>query len=339
MNSENPKNLAGKTSRRLLFIFCFLFSIFTITSCVSYPDIPEVNRMKEVEGAKPPKDKEGGTIAEVFEKKVKTLVSSFKSHEAKDYRIGPEDVLQVQVWDHDDLTRTVKVSREGEFSYPLIGRVHADGVTVSELEKDIRTKLSGRFIINPQVTISVASYESKRVYILGEIGGPQSKGKGPGVYPLTGETTLVEILSKAGGPTQDAGDEVVVVRPRNEVRKGTPIPLEKAREDEVITLNLRKLMEGDGNQNIPLKHGDTIYLPKAEFFFVVGEVKREGRYKLEKGTSVLKGITTAGGFTDKAAKKKIMVLREREGKKVKIQMKMTDLITAQDVIMVPESFF
>lgn len=337
MNSENPKNLAGKTFRGLFFIFCFLFSTFTITSCVSYPDIPEVNRMREAERAKPPKENKDETIAEVFEKKVKTLVPSFKSHEEKDYRIGPEDVLQVQVWDHDDLTRKIKVSREGEFSYPLIGRVHAEGVTVSELEKDIQTKLSGRFIINPQVTISVTSYESRRVYIMGEVGGP--RGQGPGVYPLTGETTLVEILSKAGGPTQDARDEVVVVRPRNEVRKGNPIPLEEAREGEMITLNLRKLLEGDGNQNILLKHGDTIYLPKSEFFFVVGEVKREGRYKLEKGTTVLKGITTAGGFTDKAAKKKIMVLREKEGNKEKILVKMTDLITAQDVIMVPESFF
>ncbi|MEW6614743.1 MAG: polysaccharide biosynthesis/export family protein [Thermodesulfobacteriota bacterium] len=339
MNSENPKSLAGKTFRHLFFLFCFLFSIFTITSCVSYPDIPEVNRMKEVEEAKPSKGKEEESIAKVFEKKVKIIASSFKSHEPKDYRIGPEDVLQVQVWDHDDLTRTVKVSREGEFSYPLIGRVHADGVTVSELEKDIRTKLSGRFIINPQVTISVNSYESKRIYILGEVGGPQSKGQGPGVYPLTGETTLVEILSKAGGPTQDAGDDVIVVRPRNVGSKGSPIPLEKAGEGEVITLNLRKLLEGDERQNILLKHGDTIYLSKAEYFFVVGEVKREGRYKLEKGTTVLKGITTAGGFTDKAAKGKVMVLREGDGKKIKIPVKMTDLITAQDVIMVPESFF
>ena len=339
MNSENPKNLKGKHFYNLLLIFCFLFPILIITSCASYPDIPEVTRTKEVEKATPPKENKEETIAEVFEKKVKALVPSFKTQEAKDYRIGPEDVLQVQVWDHDDLTRTVKVSREGEFSYPLIGRVRADGVTVSELEKDIRTKLSGRFIINPQVTVSVTIYESKRVYILGEIGAPQSKGHGPGVYPLTGETTLLEILSKAGGPTQDAGDDVIVVRPRNGVRKGSPVPLEEAGEGEVITLNLRKLLEGDGSQNMLLKHGDTIYLPKAEFFFVVGEVKKEGRYKLEKGTNVLKGITTAGGFTNKAAKSKVMVLREGEGKKVKIPVKMTDLIRAQDVVMVPESFF
>ncbi|MDY6854456.1 MAG: polysaccharide biosynthesis/export family protein [Thermodesulfobacteriota bacterium] len=323
----------------IIYIFIILSFILPISSCVSYPDIPDVKKTSEDKKNNFDLNKNEETIAEVFEKKAGEFFHPYQSDKAKDYQIGPEDILLIQVWDHDDLTRSVTVSREGEFSYPLIGMLSADGMTVHELKKDLEEKLAGRFIINPQVTVSVKEYKSKRVYLLGEVGGPYRGDQGPGVYPLTGQTTLLEVISRAGGPTRDAGNEIVVVRPRNNIRKGNPVPLENAGEGEVITLNLRKSLEGDTNQNIILKHGDTIYVPKAEFFYVYGEVKSEGRYKLEKGTTVLKGITMAGGFTEKAAKKKVRLLREKKGEKAKIQARMTDLINPEDIIMVPESFF
>jgi len=169
------------------------------------------------------------------------------------------------------------------------------------------------------------------------VGGSQGGGQGPGSYPLTGKTTLVEVLSLAGGPNRDAGSEVVVIRPKN--KKGNPIPLERAGKDEIITINLRKLLEGDTSQNIFLEPNDTIYVPRAEYFFVFGEVKRPGRYILEKETTVLKAITTAGGVTEKAAINKTRVVRERGGKKAEIPVKMTDPVEPEDIVMVPESFF
>jgi polysaccharide export outer membrane protein len=332
-------NHTKRSSSFFINIFIILSFISLMTSCVSYPDIPEAKKAGEDKKTNHNFNKNEERIAEVFEKKAEVFLPPHEFDKAKDYQIGPEDVLLIQVWDHNDLTRTVTVSREGEFSYPLIGKLIADEMTVHELEKSIEAKLAGRFIINPQVTVSVKKYKSKRIYVMGEVGGPYGRGQGPGVYPLTGQTTLLEVISRAGGPTRDAGNEIVVVRPRNNIRRGNPVPLENAGEGEVITLNLRKSLEGDISQNITLKHGDTIYVPKAEFYYVYGEVKREGRYKLEKGTTVLKGITMAGGFTDKAAKKKVRLLREKKGQKVKIHARMTDLINSEDIIMVPESFF
>jgi polysaccharide export outer membrane protein len=275
-------------------------------------------------------------MRKVFQKKATPLIPSLEKKE-KDYKIGPEDILEIMVWDHDDLGREVCVSREGEFSYPLIGKVLAGGLTVSQMEKKIRDKLSGRFIVNPQVTVTVKEYKSKKVFILGEVGGPQRSGLGPGAYPLTGKTTLVEILSLAGGPTKDAGSEIAIIRPKN--KRGNPTPLEKAQEDEIINISLRKLLEGDAAQNIYLEPNDTIYVPKVEFFFVFGEVEKPGRYNLEKGTTVLKAITTAEGITEKAAINKTKIVREKEGVKVKIPVKLTDPVEPEDIIIVPESFF
>jgi len=239
------------------------------------------------------------------------------------------------VWDHDDLTRDVTVSQEGEFSYPLIGKVHAAGLTVFQLEKEIRDKLDGRYIIDPQISITVKEYKSKRVFVLGEVS--QKGEKGPGAYPLQGKTTLLEVLSQAGGPTKDAGSEVVVIRPKNS--KGNPKSLEEATEDEIIKINLRKLLDGDSRQNIYLRPNDTIFVPEAEYFFVFGQVERPGRYILEPGTTVLKAITTAGGVTEIAAINKTKIVRERGSGKSEIPVSMTDPVEAEDIIMVPESFF
>ena len=300
-----------------------LFLTVVMVSCARYPTIPRLEDLDSPQGK--------ASSKQIFQKRAKTLFPR-SDVKPKDYVIGAEDVLKIQVWDHPDLERDVYVSREGEFSYPLIGKVRTKGLTVLGLEKEISRRLNGRYIINPQVSITVKQYRSKKVFVLGEVGTR-------GTYPLTGQTTLLEILSQAGGPKPEAGTEVVVVRPRNHVRKGNPIPLEEAKEGEVIVLNLRQLMDGDINQNIELKDGDSIYVSNAQYYFVFGEVKSPGRYVLEKGTTILKAITTAGGITDKASVNRTKVVREREGVRMKLKVKITDPVMPEDIIMVPESFF
>lgn len=301
----------------------FLTACLAVASCARYPTIP---RLEEVEKPRPKPPHQ-----ELFQKKATVLLPQREAKQ-KDYIIGPQDVLKIQVWDHPDLEREVHVSREGEFSYPLIGKVHAEGLTVAELEKEITSRLSGRYIINPQVAVTVKEFRSKKVFVLGEVGAR-------GTYPLTGETTLLEILAQAGGPTPEAGREVIVVRPRNNARKSNPTPVEEAREGEVVVLDLRKLMEGDISQNIYLRDGDTVYVSKAQYYYVFGEVKKPGRYVLEKGATVLKAITTAGGVTEKAAVNRTKVVREKEGVRAKLKVKMTDPVLPEDIVMVPESFF
>lgn len=309
----------------LIIIFLFLFCL---VSCARYPEIPEAEK---IEKAPPPAEDMG----KLFQKKAASFVPLIESRK-KEYVIGPKDVLKITVWDHEDLNREVTVSEEGNFSYPLIGKVHADGLTVSELEKEIEKRLSGKYIINPQVNITVKEYKSKQVFVLGEVGGTGT-GKGPGAYPLIGKTTLMEILAEAGGPTKEAGSEVIIIRPKK--KRANPTPLEKASEDEIIRINLRRLLEGDMSQNIVLEPNDTIYVPKAEYFYVFGEVKKPGKYILEKGVTVLKAITIAGGTTEKAAINKTKIVRERAGIKVEIKARMTDPVYPGDTIIVPESLF
>jgi polysaccharide export outer membrane protein len=307
--------------------------VLLLQAC-SYPTIPRIEKTaqapeKPSAGASPEQN-----IGEIFQKKAPVLASQPEQKE-KEYEIGPEDVLEIRVWDHDDLTREVYVSREGVFSYPLIGTIRAGGLSIEQLEKEIRDRLSGKYIIDPQVSITVKEYKSKRVFVLGEVGG---SGKGPGSYPLTGKTTLIEVLTLAGGLTKDAGSEVIVIRPKN--IKENPVTLEQAgKGDRVIRINLRKLLEGDSSQNIYLEPNDTVYVSKAAYFFVYGQVKNPGRYNLERGTTILKAITTAGGATEKAAVNRTRVVREKEGQKSEMRVNLTDPIEPEDIVMVPESFF
>jgi polysaccharide export outer membrane protein len=312
----------------LLFLFVLL-----LQAC-SYPTTPKIQEPgKAAQQPSLSAPHEEG-VGDIFQKKALAFASQPKQQE-KEYEIGPEDVLEIRVWDHDDLTREVYVSREGVFSYPLIGTVQAGGLSIEQLEKEIRDRLSGKYIIDPQVSITVKEYKSKKVFVLGEVGG---SGKGPGTYPLTGKTTLIEVLTMAGGPTKDAGSEVIVIRPKNS--KENPVTLDQAsKEDKVIKVNLRRLLEGDTSQNIYLEPNDTVYVSKAAYFFVYGQVKNPGKYNLEKDTTVLKAITTAGGATEKAAVNRTKVVREKQGEKQEIRVNLSDLLEPEDIVMVPESFF
>ncbi|MBN2467641.1 MAG: polysaccharide biosynthesis/export family protein [Deltaproteobacteria bacterium] len=323
-----------KTTPFFYLIASVFFCVVITSACANYPTVPKIEGSERHEEQSPASSPP--VINEVSKEKAPPRIPIQEKKE-KDYEIGPEDVLEVMVWDHDDLTRELYVSQEGDFSYPLIGKVHAAGLTISQLEEEIKKRLSGRFIINPQVTITVKEYKSKRVFVLGEVGGSTASGQGPGTYPLAGKTTLMDVLSQAGGPTRDAGTEVIIIRPKN--APGNPVSLAEAKKDEIIKVSLKSILEGDPSQNIYLEPNDTIYVSKANYFFVYGEVNKPGRYNLEEGTTILKAITTAGGVTEKAAVNRTKVVREKSGGKTEISVKMNDPVEPEDIIMVPESFF
>jgi polysaccharide export outer membrane protein len=276
----------------------------------------------------PPKSGESGQQEQIFIEQTESQIVPTD----KDYLIGPEDVLKIQVWDNPDLDRTVQISREGTFSFPLIGSVKTDGLSVAQLEKELSNRLADGYLINPNITIAVDKYNSKKVFVLGEV-------HKPGTYPLTGRTDLLDIISQSGGPTSEAGFELMIIRPKNPIIKRNPTLPQEAEEIEKITIDLYKLLNGDINQNILLKEWDTVYVPKKTYFYVYGEVMKPGRYDLEKETTVLKGITMAGGLTEKASKWRIKIIRTNDGKKIEIKAKMDQLLEPEDIISVPESFF
>ena len=251
----------------------------------------------------------------------------------RDYIIGPDDILSITVWDEQDLSRTVVVSPEGDFTYPLIGRMKAAGSSVRDLEREVRDKLSDGFLVDPQVTVQVVEIRSKRIFLLGEV-------QRPGAYTTAGGISLIQALSMAAGPTENAARELILVRPPSNLNHDTPLLPEEAKGAQLITVPLKSLLEGDLTKNVLVQVGDTVFVPRREFFFVLGQVRGPGKYDLVKGLNVLKAISMAGGFTDKAAEKKVKITRlTPDGKKEEIPVKLEDAVLADDIVFVPESFF
>ncbi|MEA3223077.1 MAG: SLBB domain-containing protein [Thermodesulfobacteriota bacterium] len=249
-----------------------------------------------------------------------------------DYIIGPEDVIEIIVWDHDDLRRTLSVSLEGKISFPLIGEVMASEKTTQQLEKDIAKLLGDGYIVHPQVSVTVREYKSRYVFVMGEVNNP-------GTYPVSKENTLLFILSQAGGATRDAGEEVVIIRPKNRSPRGITLKEAELKREEIIKVNLKDVLSGDIKHNVIIREGDSIVVPKMSYFFVMGEVKKPGKYNLDRGTTVLMAISIGGGLTQKAAPSRTKIIREERGERTDFEVKMGTLIQPGDTIVVPERFF
>jgi polysaccharide export outer membrane protein len=240
---------------------------------------------------------------------------------AQDYIVGERDVLRITVYDHPDLTTLARVSGEGTIAFPLIGEVKVSGLTIPQIARKISEQLAGGYIVDPQVIVFIEEFRSKKTSVIGEV-------MKPGVYELPGQTSFMELISRAGGLTKDAGDKATIKR-------------KTAQGEQSITLDLKRLIDkGDTSIDIPLQDGDSIYIQKAGFFYVTGEVKKPDAYRFEEGTTVLKAVTMAGGFTDKAAEKRIKIKRKDGGKENTLErVGLDEQVRADDVIIVPESFF
>jgi polysaccharide export outer membrane protein len=213
---------------------------------------------------------------------------------AEEYTIGPRDVLKITVWGHDDLTGDYPVGEDGFVPFPLLGRVEANGLTVKQVAARLTDLLGKDYLVDPQVLVSVKEYLSKKVHVFGET-------ERPGVFYLTGPTSLLEVLSRAGAKT--TSKQLILVRPH---RDGSQIS-----GSTILRLNLEQVQVGDTSQNIAVKDEDTIFVPRAQAFFVLGEVRSPGTFPLERTTTVLEAVSLAGGFTDKAAPGIVKLVRQK----------------------------
>jgi polysaccharide export outer membrane protein len=249
------------------------------------------------------------------------------------YTLGPEDVLQITVYEHDDLSREVAIAPDGAFAFPLIGKVEAEGLTTAQVEQNIKEKLGRDFLVDPQVSVTVTKHRNRHVYVLGAV-------KAPGVYELKYNATLLEVISEAGGVTEEAGWMARLVRASgsnsNNAAGATP-SLEEVSKRPGIQVDLDRLFAGEFRQPIQIHNGDTIHVPKGGFVFVTGEVVKPGRYPLGRGLTVDRAIILAGGFTKFAAKKSIRVRRLIEGQPQEFRAQMHSQLQDDDVIHVPES--
>jgi polysaccharide export outer membrane protein len=249
---------------------------------------------------------------------------------AADYVVGPQDVLTIQVFDQPDLGGKFAVEADGTFTFPLIGRIKAGGLTLREFEKALNERLADGYFRRPQVTVAVEQYRSQRVFVMGEV-------RQPGPVPLTGGMTLIEALARAGSTLPTSSGEVAIVR----ATQGTAGPVIPGQESgsEVFRANVRDLESGALSQNLQLRDGDTIFVPRAETVYVFGHVKNPGAYGIQKKTTVLQALALAGGITENAAMNRIYVIRIENGAKKELRVKTTDTVRPEDTIMVPQRYF
>jgi polysaccharide export outer membrane protein len=201
-----------------------------------------------------------------------------------DYRVGPGDVLEVEVFGNPDLSRTPTVQTNGMVALPLLGEVPVAGLTVAEVKSTLTSRLGRDFLVSPQVDVRVKEYQSQFVTLLGEVSAP-------GRRPLRGgQTRLIDVLVEAGGLTPRASGELVVSRSDGAFDDGT--------RTMRLQLGARTLTpEEERRLQLPLRAGDVISASPKYYVTVEGEVVRPGRYVLDTALTVSGAISSAGGLT------------------------------------------
>jgi polysaccharide export outer membrane protein len=254
---------------------------------------------------------------------------------ASEYKIGPKDLLEISVFGLDELNKTVRVSEYGKITLPLLGEVDVDGLTKTELERKLSRLLEEKYLQNPQVTVFIREFQSKRVSVLGAV-------ENPGPYELLGRQTLLQVISRAGGLSQEAGDEIIVIREHND---GNTNSLKISIDD--------LFLKGDPRFNIPLEPNDIINIPvdKTVVVYVFGQVRNPGALQVKQSNipTLLQAIAHAGGFSERASKGSVLIKRiDEEGKEHKIIVNVKDVLKGKkkdiqlkenDVVFVPETIF
>jgi polysaccharide export outer membrane protein len=285
------------------------------------------------------------------------------------YRIGPDDVLDISVFAAPELNRIVRVSSGGDISLPLLGSVRAAGLTPVGLESHLQDLLRRSYMKDPHVSVFVRDLQSHPVSVMGAV-------KTPGVFQVRGPKTLLEVLSLAGGLSDDAGDTAIIMRgatsvPRSDREPSTvpgdiPSPPPTAASvssgkahldadahsrDLGMQVNLKDLLDSaDPHYNAVVYPGDIVKVTRAGVVYVVGEVKKPGGFTLKSSEklSVLQAIALSEGLTPTAAKSNARVIRtdpvtgERKEFGIDLNkiMKGKDqdiVLESKDIVFVPNS--
>jgi len=267
---------------------------------------------------------------EAFNEKLATLAATSADLE---YRIGPEDLLQVTLFDienreGDPQRILVRVSSTGAVALPYVGEVQAAGLTPIELEASLRTAYQ-RYIRQPQIAVLVREYQSYRVSVVGYVKHPQ-------VLELRGRKTLLEVIALCGGITDDASKSIRLTRTAPEGQTSVLVDL------DTIATGL------DPTANLLLLPGDVVSVPKAGMFYVEGVVTKPGAYPLLETTTVSEAVATAGGADTRLANVGATTLyrKRNDGTREAIPINLASLkqgttddfvVQENDVIVVPLS--
>lgn len=255
------------------------------------------------------------------------------SAQQPDYVIGPRDVLNITVWDQPTLSGKFTVEADGTFTFPMIGHVKAAGLRLRDLEGVLKKQLADGFVRNPQLSVTVDQYQSQMVQVLGEV-------KAPGSYALTGRMSLIEALARAGSTTDMAGATAIITHGASAVLPvGTSGSGSRAADPDAVRVNLKSLQSGALSENVILRDGDVVFIPRAEKIFVYGQVKLPGSYPIQDQTTVMQAIALAGGLTERGSSRRLQIIRQVNGVKRQLKAKLDDLVQPGDTIVVGERLF
>jgi polysaccharide export outer membrane protein len=236
--------------------------------------------------------------------------------------LGVGDWITLQISGQPDAT-SVYVASDGTINVPLVGNIPVAGVAPVEAASRVAKALKdGGYFVNPSVTAVVTQPNSQFVSVVGEV---QTQGR----YPITPRTKLVDLLAQAGGVKETASDIGYVLR-SDETGQVTRHP---------VSLNVAA-STGNAQSTWTLMGGDSLVVPRADHFSVVGEVTTPGRYRIEPGMTIMQALALAGGITERGSERRIQVKRvEKPGQYRTINAKPGDLVKADDIIRVKESIF
>jgi polysaccharide export outer membrane protein len=267
------------------------------------------------------------------------------SQDPAQYLLGPDDQIKVWALGVDEIAdKPLRLDPAGNIDLPLIGKVHAGGLTVDQLKEDLNERFS-KDLLDPKVSVQIVEFGSQPVSVMGAVNRP-------GIHQLNGRKTLMEVLSLAEGLRQDAGPRINISR---KVEYG-PIPLANARPDptgqfSVADVPVKELLGGASPaDNILISPHDVVTVPIAESVFVMGAVKKPGEVALKENPSisVLQALASAEGYGETPSPQNARIVRVVPGssdrKEIPVDLtkiqngKAEDLaMRANDILVVPPS--
>ncbi len=290
---------------------------------------------------------------------------------AQEYRIGPEDVLNINVFEAQELNREVRVSAGGEISLPLLGSVRAAGLTPRELEFVLQELLHRTYMKDPHVSVFVREMQSHPVSVMGAV-------RRPGVFQIRGSKTLLEVLSLAEGLADDAGETVIILRgaalsaepdpstdhaaasdppspgpqsPGEANAASSPVNDNRSASESAVQVNLKDLLESSDSRSNPLVHpGDIVKVTRAGVVYVIGEVRKPGGFVLKSNEkiSVLQALALSEGLTPTASKGAARIIRtdQQSGERKETPINLGKILAGKapdpflgpkDIVFVPNS--
>ena len=240
------------------------------------------------------------------------------------YTLGAGDRVSITVYGQEDLATQSEVATDGTIAMPLLGRVEVEGLAPPAAAKLIakRLELEG-YLQTAHVNLLVDEYRSSMIAVLGQVNRP-------GRMAMQGPTSIPDVLAMVGGISQDGGERIILIRTNSEGKQ--------TRQE----FNLDQLLDSQAQDRsqINLRKGDTLYVPRADQFYVHGQVKQPGTYPLDRQLNIMQALSISGGFNPSASTDGLILYRKQpDGSVIKREVELTDQIEDGDVLFVKESLF